>query len=189
MQAEPKSDAHENDFPDQLRSQFQREIDLRVNLDNKVNNLITMSASIMTVLIALGTLLVIKIDPRAEIFGISICIFIAGIVFASIAIWFFIKSYSIRKYRYPMGHEAFFDESGTYLKDIVHRFTVSSKEKFSEHIVKEYILSIKNFAERNGDKATATRNGQAMLLVSAISVASLLIFILISFGLKYISLR
>jgi hypothetical protein len=191
MQAtnEPKSDAHENDFPDELRLQFQREIDLRVNLDSKVNNLITMSASIITALIALGTLLVIKIDPKAEIFGASISIFIVGIVFASLAILFFIKSYSIRKYRYPMGHEAFFDKSGNYLKDTVHKFIISPKEKFSEHMVKEYILSIKNFAERNGDKAAAIRNGQVMLLLSALSVASLLTFILISFGLRYISLH
>src|SRR5437899_12623536 len=120
MQAEPKSGAHENDFPDEIRSQFQREIDLRVNLDNKTNNLITMSASIITALIALGTLLVIKIDPKTTIFPWSIGIFVIGVIIASLAIFFFIKAYSIRKYRYPMGYEAFFDESGNYRKDTVH---------------------------------------------------------------------
>jgi hypothetical protein len=190
MQASNRSEsnAHDNDFPHEVRSQFQREIDLRVNLDSKVNNLITMSASIITALIALGSLLVIRINPRAEIFTTSIGIFIVGIVFASLAMLFFIKSYSIRKYRYPMGYEAFFDKSGNYLKDTVQQFTVSSKEKFSEHMVKEYILSIKNFAEQNADKSTAIRNGQTMLLVSSLSLASLLIFILISFGLNYISI-
>ena len=112
----------EESFLSELKSQFDKEIDLRKNLDAKANTMITVASGVSTLLIAIGTFLVSRILQQnvygIYVYGISIAILGVGIVLAVLGIAFFIQAYSLRDYRYPMGHEWFFPQ-GEYKKERV----------------------------------------------------------------------
>jgi hypothetical protein len=133
----------ESDFLNELKTQFERDVDLRKNLDNKANTMITISGSISTLLLAIATFLITKIHPTQGIFFGSIIILGLGIIFSIISISFFVKSYSLRKYRYVMGSEIFF-KNGKYDEAKIDRFRNASKEMFARHLIKEYLASIDN---------------------------------------------
>jgi hypothetical protein len=88
------SNVAEDDFLAELKSQFEKEIDLRKTLDSKANTMITVASGISTLLIAIGTFLISRIVDKNAYYGISIAILAIGIVLAIIGIWFFIQSYA-----------------------------------------------------------------------------------------------
>lgn len=116
-----ESNEASNDFLSELKLQFDRDMEVRKNLDSKITSTITMSSSVVTVLIGIGTLLVSNIEPKAEVFGASLWILAIGILSAFASVLLLIKSYSLRKYTYPMGHEQFFkdDEKGIYFDKMI----------------------------------------------------------------------
>jgi|ERR1700730_14332141 len=129
-----KADNAEEHFLNELKSQFEKEIDLRKNLDTKANTMITVASGISTLLIAIGTFLITRIVDKNVFYGISIGILAGGIVLTVIGIWFFIKSYSVRKYKYPIGHEHFFDENGMYKKKLVADVRNLPKKEFNDRL-------------------------------------------------------
>jgi hypothetical protein len=102
----------------ELKSQFDKDIDLRKTLDNKANTIITVISGITTLLIAIGTFLISRIVEKNIVYDISIGILALGVVLATVSIWYFIQSYSLRSYKYAVGHEYFFDEQGNRFSTI-----------------------------------------------------------------------
>jgi hypothetical protein len=190
ISSEPESSQKEIadiDFLNEIKKQFDRYEDLRKGLDNKANTMITISGAISTLLIAIGTFLISKIEPRNDFFFGAILIFSLGIIFSTLAIYFFIQSYSLKKYRYALTHHEFFDEKG-YKEIDIDTFRMSSKTHFIKYMIKQYLKSLKNFDEQNIRKAEEIRNGQTLLLSAVITVSMLLIYILVSLGMHFIKI-
>ena len=177
----------EDDFLTELKSQFQNEIDLRKTLDSKANTMITISSGISTLLIAIGTFLVSRIVDKNIYYGVSIAILATGIISAVIAILFFIQSYAIRKYKYPMGAVSFFRD-GEYDKKSVENVRNLSKREFNDKMISGYLKSIKNSGEQNKKRAEKIMNGQICLIIAIATVGCLIGFILISMGSQLIRL-
>lgn len=110
--SEDASNIAEADFLAELKSQFDKDIDLRKTLDNKANSMITVISGITTLLIAIGTFLISRIVEKNIVYDRSIGILAWGVVLATVSIFYFIQSYSLRSYKYAVGHEYFFDEKG-----------------------------------------------------------------------------
>jgi tetrahydromethanopterin S-methyltransferase subunit B len=173
----------EDDFLAELKSQFEKEIDIRKTLDNKANTMITVTSGISTLLIAIGTFLISRIVDKNMYYGISIGILTIGLVLAIIGIWFFIRSYSVRRYKYAIGTEYFFDEStGEYKKDHVEKIRNLSKKEFKSRLIKGYLESIKRSAELNLQKGNAIKTGQKFMTFTIISVAILVACVLALMG-------
>ena len=68
-----------DEFLTEVRYQFERDLDLRKNLDFKSTDLMTKCSTIVTILVSIGTFLIAKIDPRNDIFYISVFILGSGI--------------------------------------------------------------------------------------------------------------
>lgn len=177
----------EDSFLNELKSQFDKEIDLRKNLDAKANTMITVASGVSTLLIGIGTFLISRILERNVLYDISIAILGVGIVLAVLGIWRFIQSYSLRDYTYPIGHEWFFPQ-GAYKKDRVDSVRSLTTKEFSDRLYKGYLECIKTSAEINKNRAVAVRKGQKFLAYSIITTAVLVVFILVSMGMGVIRL-
>ena len=108
---------------------------------------------------------------------------------ATFGIWRFIQSYSLRHYKYAVGHEHFFDEKGAYKKELVQSMRDLSKKEFNDRLYKGYLESIKTSAALNKDKAARIREGQRFLTFTLVTVAILVGFILVSTGMGVITLH
>ncbi|HZD34892.1 MAG TPA: hypothetical protein VE130_06775, partial [Nitrososphaeraceae archaeon] len=153
----------ELEFLKELKQQFERAVDLRKNLDTKANTMITIAGAISTLLLAIATFLITKINPADGIPTWPIAIFSLGIISAIMAISFFIRSYSIKKYYHPMGAKYFFNKD-ELLEENIDRFRNYPKEKFAGYLIKEYLKAIKSFSEKNSSKSRNIRVGQVCLL-------------------------
>lgn len=178
----------EVEFLGELKSQFERDIDLRKTLDSKTNTMITMSSSIVTILIAIGTFLISKIEPKDGFYYyLAIGIFALGVTLATLCIILLTTSYFLRSYTYPMGHEKFFD-NGTYKKEKADKYIHASKEKFTDLMIQEYLVSIKTYAEMNSKRAETIKKGQKFLIPAIISIAVLVGYVLIFHGAHLVQL-
>lgn len=87
----------------ELKYTFEQDLALKSALDSKAINMITISGTITAVLIGIATFLVSRIDITINetfyVFGI-ITILVVVVVLGVIAIGLFIRSYTIRSYRY-----------------------------------------------------------------------------------------
>ena len=54
----------EKEFLEALRTQFERDTELKTKLDNKANNMITVSGTIATVFMGFGSFLLTKMDSN-----------------------------------------------------------------------------------------------------------------------------
>jgi len=169
----------ESEFLGELKQGFERAIDLRKNLDNKSNTMITIAGAISTLLLAIATFLITKIQSPEWIYNTSIAILFIGLILAVVSITFFVKSFSLKKYYYVIGPKKFF-ENGKYNEKLVEQFTTASKEDFTRHLIEEYLKGIKNFYELNSKKADDIKWGQILLVSSISSVGLLLAFVLLS---------
>jgi hypothetical protein len=59
-----------------------------------------------------------RIVEKNIVYDISIGILAWGVVLATVSIGFSIQSYSLRSYKYAVGHEYFFDEKGNYKEEL-----------------------------------------------------------------------
>jgi hypothetical protein len=177
--SEDASNLAEADFLAELISQFDKDIDLRKTLDNKANTMITVISGITILLIAIGTFLISRIAEKNIVYDISIGILAWGVVLATVSIWYFIQSYSLRSYKYAVGHEYFFDEEGNYKKELVQTMRELPKKQFNDLLYKGYLESIKTSATLNEDKAIGISKGQRFLIYTLLTTAILVGFVLL----------
>jgi hypothetical protein len=152
-------ECHESVF--QLTSEG---LDIKTALDDKATKMITMSSAVATLLLGLATFIVTNINSQFIYFQIGILFIISGIISALISISLFIKSFTIRDYDFPVGHEQFF-KNGKYDETTANKFITATKEKFQQHLIHEYLQSIKPNAQSNENKATKLKQGQWLFLV------------------------
>jgi hypothetical protein len=183
------TDAQNSDeFLTEVSYQFERDLDLRKNLDSKSTDLITKCSTIITIIVSIGFFLITKILSRNEIFYLSVFILTGGIILAFISISFLTRAYGLRTYRYPMGHEQFF-KNGLYDLDMSEKFRKTEKQKFIQHILREYFESIRVSSQVMSEKSAIIKNGQNFFYFALLSVCVLLISILVTFGLGWIELN
>lgn len=185
MQAQDKGKEKETaakDFLEALRFQYEKELELRNILDNKTSNIITMSSSIITISIAVSTFLLSKIEYQPHLIA-ALCMLAVVIGCATFAIYYLLKAYSLRKYRFAITSEKFFD-NGRYNKDLAKKFLTIERERFAERMAEEYLTSINQNKESNGDKAGFLKNGQKSLYWSLFILS-----ILVGFAVVVVTLQ
>ena len=86
----------------ELKAQYIRDLDWNSAQDNKADKMITMSSALATLLIALGTFLVSRIESSSWVFIADIVTLFVGIILAASAIAFFINAFKIREFSFPL---------------------------------------------------------------------------------------
>jgi hypothetical protein len=174
------SNVAEDVFLDELKSQFEKEIDVRKTLDTKANTMITTASAISTLVIAIGTFLISRIADK-NFYYTSIEVLAVGIILAVVSVSFFIWSYSVRKYRYPLVSDHFF-RNGEYNEKIVEAVRKLSRREFNDKMFQGYLKGIKSSERSNKRKANGIKIGQIFLVLTIIDIAVLVAFILASMG-------
>ncbi len=172
-------EATNEEFLHELKYTYEQDLNWKNSLDNKANTMITMSSAITTLLIAIVTFLFSRININHSFYPLIILILLGAIIFAIIAILFFIKAYTIKDYRFPVGHEAFFNKNG-YDKEMVDKFLLYTKEKFNKHLVREYLESIKVNSANLANKAKNIKYGQYFYLGSISAIVIILAIIIVT---------
>lgn len=181
------SERAEKYFLNELRLQLERVIDLRKNVDSKTNNMITISGSIATLNIAIGTFLISRIQDYNLFYFGSILILGVGIILSVVGMWKFLSSYNLRDYHYPIGYDFFFKKD-IYQKQRVEQVRNLPENEFNDRVFKGYLDSIKNDKEINLIKSNKLRKGQKYLVSSVLATGIQVAYILIMIGLGYIRL-
>jgi hypothetical protein len=164
----------------ELKFQYDREIDLKKSIDSKINSFITTSSSITTLNVAIGVFFLSKIENTTN-FYYYIPIILLGCVtlFAIVSILRFTSIYGIRMYKYPFGHQHFF-ENNVYSWEKVNKIKDFQEDDFKLMMIKNYIESIKTFDEINEERTNKVKKGQIYLTASLIAITSMILFILTS---------
>ncbi|MDQ3902761.1 MAG: hypothetical protein M3247_03775 [Thermoproteota archaeon] len=186
-------------FFTEVKEQFQREIEFKKTLDDKSSTMVTMASSVSTLLIAIGTFLVTRIEPKVSVFPTSvfldsIIILSIGIVFSILAAYYFIRAYSLRTYLFPLAKEEFFytiekNCERKYKQDAMEKFRTTDSDSVERYMIQEYARCIVDFGAKNEQRSISITWGQTWLIVSVVSVGLLLGFVLISTGLGIIKIQ
>lgn len=187
VEVEDSKNTMDEPFLGELKSQFEKLIDLRKTLDSKANTMITIASSIITLNVTIGTFLITTIAEKGVYYSISIGLLALGVILGAICIWRFIQSYAIRNYQYPMGSTYFF-EDGRYKKENVEKVRGLKEKEFNDRMFKGYLDSIRKAEENNESKTSGIKKGQTFLTGALITITLLVGFILVSAGLRFISL-
>lgn len=166
-------------FLSELKYTFEQGLSWKNSLDSKANNMITMSSAVSTFLIPIVTFLFSKININNSSYSVIIPFLLLAIIFAIIAILYFIGSYSIKDYFFPVGHEAFF-ENGKYSGKKVNEILSFSKEEFNENLIEEYLECMKINAIDINNKATKIKYGQYFYFASIVAIIVILIMVFFS---------
>jgi hypothetical protein len=176
MSSEKKVD---ESFLSELKYTFEQGLSWKNSLDSKANNMIAMSSAVSTFLITIVTFLFSKININNSSYSVIISFLLIAIISAIIAILYFIKSYSIKDYFFPVGHEAFF-ENGKYSEENVNEILSFSKEEFNENLIEEYLECMKINAVNINNKAAKIKYGQYFYFASIVAIIVILIIIFFS---------
>lgn len=146
-------------FLAELKLQFEREIDLRKNLDIKATAMITIASTLITINLAIGTFLIGTLEENHLFYYISIGILALGIFLAVKAIWRLISSYGLRDYDYPFGHSRFF-KNNEYDESMVDGVRSLTESQFKDRMFRSYLECIKTSDRLNRDKSLGIHKGQ-----------------------------
>lgn len=181
----------EEAFLNELKSHFEKVIDLRKNLDSKANTMITIASSLITINIAIGTFLISRIMITAGnspfFYYFPIGVLAGGVTLALISIRMFIQSYSIKDYDYPWGTDYFFVE-GKYKQERVDNVRKLPEKDFNDRLFRGYLRSIKSAEMNNDSKGESIKKGQKFLTYALIAIVALVILVLVFTGTGVVNL-
>jgi len=170
-----------DEFLNELRDQFERLIGIKERLDNKANNIITMSGTIITLLMGIGIFVLKSIDPKTSIFCVLLLLFIVGISLMIVTIILSINSYKLRNQKYPLGSKEFF-KNGIYQKIIADKFSNASKPLFEEKMIKGYLSSIRDAEKKISEKGRSVKWAQVFFLAGMLTLPIILLIYIYEFG-------
>jgi gas vesicle protein len=176
-------------FLQELRLQYEKEFELKSNLDGKANNIITASGTIAGFLLVFGTFLLggLVIDSGLNTYATGSLI--GGIVTAIGAILASIFSSVLRKYLYALA-----DVSELTIEDknnkknrlpndeVIKDYTSKNENEITQEMIGAYAKSIYNNVSENRKKAIAVLIGQWAFFVSVIFALVLIIVMIQAFN-------
>lgn len=167
-----------DEFLKELRLQFDRLIDVKERLDNKANNMMTMSGTVATILMGIGVFIVKSVNCVSSLLVVMLSIFAIGISFLIASIILNIIAHRLRTQDYPMGSKKFFDKR-VIQPNTVTEYSTAHKIDFQEMIVNEYLDCILDAEEKINHKGYLMKLGQISFLIG-LSVVPIILFITIS---------
>ena len=134
-------------FLDELKSEYDREFELKASLENKANYVLIAAGVSLSLLFNFGSMLVGNLTSDYKYLNIVLVFLMISIVANGTSVLFSVFGFSIRQYRYPLPYQAFFREDPTTKKLVFneevieeYRDGVSENKQESEKIFKESII-------------------------------------------------
>ncbi len=168
-------------FLSELKSQFERRIQLKERLDTKANNMIMMAGTITVIFMGFGIYALSNLVFKQQLIFpfISILIFMAEIILMFFTVKFALNSYKLRNYRHPISFKVFFNNNQIN-SEIVEQFRNSGQSEMNEHFIEEYLKSIKSYEQQNNLQTKGINHAQTCFLGLIITIPVFTIFIILS---------
>lgn len=177
------------EFLNELRLQFEKDLDLKKTLDEKASRMITIAGTIVGFLFAFGTFILTRIGTEYAYVWLIKELLIGGIAVGILAILFATLASQLKKYRYVMGHEIFYNKDGSRNKDKITEYADMDVSNFQDKMIKEYLQSINENSKTNHWKATTVILSQWSFIGSIVTTLVLIIIMIHAFGVGAISLH
>lgn len=101
-------------FLDELKSEYDKEFELKSSLENKANYILIAAGVIMSLLFSFGAVLVDKLNADYQYLIFVVVFLMIGVVTNGISVLFSVLGFSIKPYRYPLPYHAFFTKEGMF---------------------------------------------------------------------------
>lgn len=161
------------EFTQELKSTFERMIQLKERLDTKANNMITMSGTIATLFMGFGIFLLSNIGLTNNwTLGLSASLLIIAEIFLTFCtIRSSLDSYKLRNYVHPITSQRFFKENEIEPdKDEYELFENANSDDVNHHLVREYLKSIRSYEVQNREQTIGINRAQKTFLWSLVMI-------------------
>jgi hypothetical protein len=156
-------------FLQELKDQYDRQFEIKRDLETKANNVMTISGTVGTLLFGFGTFLVDKLGPRYDFITAISVVLIVGVAANIVAIAMSARAFGIRQYRFAVDPTGFFNAGGLNENEI-NDYRNMSKTDFYETFIWDYLKCIKHNFRINCDKASLIVPSQWFFIVSVIMI-------------------
>lgn len=172
------------DLLNELKLQFDRELDIKTKLDAKASGVITMSGAVTTVFMGFGAFILRDLQTASWVTGVCIGLLIGAAVLTTIGIYLSSRAYRLRDYHYPLKHKTFYDPNTEELNaSIVQQFIQVPKSTFEEHMVNSYLECNRRNSDQNSEKASLINDAQNLYILA---LALIPVFVLVVSLAKFI---
>lgn len=155
-------------FIEELRLQCERNIQVKERLDNKTNNIITISGMIATLFMGFGVFLLEHVDymkyPNIVLYA-SI-VLMAEVVLTAITVICSVYVYNLKTYTHPINYGTIYKISNGKPDEIIEQFKNASDDEIKDAFVINYMESIKSYEEQNNEKTNDISVAQVTLFLS-----------------------
>lgn len=117
-----------------------------------------------------------------------LCLFVAGIVFAVLAIFYSIRSFEIKDYCFAVKEYTFFDKEDI-VEEKVNERRFEKKTDFIGGRIKDYLICLKINIINNQKKANKIKQGQWLFTISVSLISAFLVTLLISVAIDALVIR
>lgn len=185
-------------FIEHLKSQYDKEFEIRQNLDNKANNMIATAGTVTGLLFGFGTFLVTNIDRNYIFLNYAMISLIVAIIATIVSVFLSMISSRIRTYNFVMKHDSFFlngdsrkkgnGEDENYNENAIEEYKKMATEGFQDIIIHDFLASNKHNSEINDSKAVMVVWSQRTFMVGLVIITILVLIVLHAFMLGSITI-
>jgi hypothetical protein len=185
-------------FLQELRMQYNNELDLRKNLDNKASSTIATSGTVTSLLFGFGTFILSRLKPDYTLIDYAIISLIVAILINIGSVILSILAFRLQKYKYAMTPERFFQTANYTEEEIEEGKNFNNKEindfqtkpitEFQHDMILDYLECNIYNAKKNYSKAKWAILSQRIFLFSLVIIPIILAIIIHAFRTVGISL-
>jgi hypothetical protein len=166
-------------FFQEVKEQFQRQLDIKDSLEGKANNLLTISGTVGTLLFGFGTFLIEKIAPQYPFILIITTFLVAGIIAIVVALLYAVYAFRLQAYLFPIHHRIFFPNN-QLSNAIIGQFEAADVAEFYVTMINAYLNGIKMNSEKNDEKASRLKLSQYFFIAGVLTIPIIAGIILIA---------
>jgi hypothetical protein len=169
-------------FLQELKSQYDKEFDLKSTLEGKANYLLTIAGVVSTLLFGFGTFLIDNLNTNYPFLSHISTLIIAGVAINIVSILFSVLSFKIQPYRYVMPFDHFFYDDGTFNEKAIEEYRDEPNvDVFKDTIIETYLRCIKDNGLTNKGKAIKVKIAQWLFFAGVITIPIAIGILLLNF--------
>jgi len=173
----------ESDFLQELKTQFDRYVQLKERLDTKANNMIMMAGTIAVLFMGFGALLLSDVKFASN-YGFPIIAsgaLVVEVILTMITIKCALDSYKLREYDHPISFQTFYRGKQNKQKDdVIDLFRNATDDEIEEHFITEYLKCIRSYEIQNDEQTNGINTSQKAFVGAVIMIPIFAVFILLT---------
>ena len=157
-------------FLQELKSQYDKEFDLKNTIESKANYLLTIAGVVSILLFGFGTFLIDNINTSYPPLPYISSLIILGVAINIVSILFSVLSFRIQPYRYVMPYDHFFNDDLSFNEKAIKEYRDADIGVFKDTIIETYLRSNKDNGLTNQDKAVKVQIAQWLFFAGVVTI-------------------